>query len=715
MSALTDKDACSYACEKFKSVRSKFISELDGMLNMLDKCYVHYIRCFNPNGVQKSGIFDTPYVTDQVVQCGTVELVKVMHFGFPNRQPLQLIADNYQAILPHDFRSLSPRDFVSVIMSAFDVPKTEYAIGFTTLFLKADQIRLLEQIRGVGESPSLEILSKIRKQVVAKKFRRCGTTVKIVAWFPKYLKSIRRKNLFSLGAKLALTIAFILPKSRAWLGRARATINERDRIRRAQEEAKLAEEKARRLEEEKRLAEESKKKAPNFGKENSPLTNRNLMVAGGSLAQLPPVTAMMASNINLFSIPHLQEVIIYDGQRLEPITTNESESVNPPRKNRKSSLGTSVPSVLPSGLRNATVGAIAQHPFRKDVFATTEVEEMGAVTIWRAHKGVESRFRIHLGSSNSASPQSTVIQKICFIAPDSPNIPSVVYSTTSHLLAVLVECTVPDNSPSSAQYLIFVEVAIGSGSSRRNSGVTGGHDETPQFKVHKVEPIPASQFVAPAARVINFVKTSASGRVVAIGGKGILMFFVVGMDNGNIQIDLLAEQTYFPQIQTMNFLSFMSLYPRDGFAVSPEDYEEEQMIVSTACGNMLRFPVLLNQITCALDISGCGRLKECMATLSGKRLTCLVKRSDEAFYSITADGCIDQWVWADRRPYRDHESSIALVSENSKAMFSTATMLNREVVCLDAHVGKIVAFDPSDPDSLSPRLLYQFNSQGVLN
>jgi hypothetical protein len=104
-----------------------------------------------------------------------------------------------------------------------------------------------------------------------------------------------------------------------------------------------------------------------------------------------------------------------------------------------------------------------------------------------------------------------------------------------------------------------------------------------------------------------------------------------------------------------------------------------------------------------------------MMTLSGKRLTSLVKRSDEAFYSITADGCIDQWVWADRRPYRDHNSSIALVSETAKAMFSTATMLNREVVCLDAHVGKIVAFDPSDPDSLNPRLLYQFNSQGVLN
>ena len=712
MSNLCDKEACSYACEKFKSVRSKFMTELDAMLAMLDKCYVHYIRCFNPNTYQKSGHFDTPHVTDQVVQCGTVELVKVMHYGFPNRQPLQMIADNYQAILPHDFRALTPRDFVSVIMSAFDVPSSEFAVGFTTLFLKADQIRLLEQIRGVGETPSADILSKIRRQVVIRKFKRCANAVRIVLWFPKMLKDIRRKNLFMLGAKLACTLAFIIPKIKLQLQNVRGRIADRRRTEAA--EARRKEEERIKAEEEvakQRMAEAAKARS---GKEN--LTRLNIPEPGGlsvkgSLATLPPVTAMMASNISLFSIPQIQVLVIYDGQKLMPITTNEAEAVNP--KSRRSSLGTSQPSVLPTGLRSSLVGAIAQHPFRKDVFATSEMEEQGAVTIWRAHKGVESRFRIHLGGGSATAPQSTVIKKICFIAPDSPSTKSVVYSSTSHLLAVLVECFAVGSA--AAQYLIFVEVAIGSGSSRKNSSETTS-ENTPQFRVHKVEPIPAPVSVIPTnARSINFLRTSASGRVVAVGGKGILMFFVVGMDNGSIQVDLLAEQSYFPQIVTMNFLSFMSLYPRDGYSANPDDFEEEQMIVSTADGNMLRFPVLVNQVTCALDISGCGKLKECMTALSGKRLTSLVKRSDEAFYSITADGCIDQWVWVDRRPYRDQESSIALVSENSKAMFSTASMLNREVVCLDAHVGKIVAFDPSDPDSLNPRLLYQFNSSGVLN
>jgi hypothetical protein len=48
-------------------------------------------------------------------------------------------------------------------------------------------------------------------------------------------------------------------------------------------------------------------------------------------------------------------------------------------------------------------------------------------------------------------------------------------------------------------------------------------------------------------------------------------------------------------------------------------------------------------------------------------------------------------------------------------MFSTAALLGKEVICFDASAGKVVAFDPTDPDSLNPRLLYQFNSQGILN
>jgi hypothetical protein len=297
------------------------------------------------------------------------------------------------------------------------------------------------------------------------------------------------------------------------------------------------------------------------------------------------------------------------------------------------------------------------------------------------------------------------------------------FGPNSHLLAALVECRTP-SAQQASQFLIIVEVSIASTSSNSSSSLSYHRKDSSesssltqhQFKVHKVESIPPSQFVSNLNRKISFLKSSASGRIVAVGGKGLLMFFAVGVDSsGTIQVDMLAEQSYFPQIQSATFLSFISLYQVDPAAPrDPAEYVEEQLIVTSADGNMLRFPILVNEATCALDISGCGKVKECLVTLSGKRITSLVKRSDDAYFTITADGCIDQWVWVERRPFRDQESSIALVAENSKAMFSTAALLTREVVCFDASAGKVVAFDPTDPDSLNPRLLYQFNSQGVL-
>ena len=787
VASLADADACSYACEKFKSVRSKFITELESMLAMLDKCSVHYIRCFNPNSGQRARDFNSPYVENQVVQCGTVELVSVMHHGFPNRQPLSQIASNFQALLPHDFRSLAPRDFTSVIMNAFEIPPTEYAIGFTTLFLKADQIRLLEQLRGCGELPSAHILSTIRKQVAEKKLKRCFEAVKLVNYLPKLCRQIRRRKLFTHAAGLAVRLAFIIPRARSWLAVCRDRIRIRkereERIRLEQERIRLeeealirAEKEARRKAEEEeriRLAEEKRKREAveariraeetarlaqeaveddsvsglidlrgngaakvthttrtvpqlppqhhrGIGKENATRSQLNAVpfgtssklggtvsALGNSLSKLPPTTAQMVSNIALFAIPQMNVMVVYDGRKIMPISTSDTVET---KSSRRSSVGSALPNVLPAGLRNANVGAIDQHPHRKDVFATTESDEVGAVTIWRASKGVESRFRISLGSSSNGGPQTTIIQKICFIAPDRADCPSPVFNGSSHLLAVLVECT---TNAATAHYLIFVEVAIGS--SRKNSVAKPAADEPIQFKVHKVEPIPPSQYIAPQYRKVTFVKTSASGRIVAVGGKGLLIFFAVGIDNGNIQVDLLAEQSYFPQIQTTTFLSFISLFNRADGLIDPDEYQEEQLIVSSADGNMLRFPILINQTTCALDISGCGKVKECMATLSGKRLTSLVKKSDEAYYSITADGCIDQWIWVERRPFRDQDFSIALVAENSKAMFSTAALLGKEVICFDASAGKVVAFDPTDPDSLNPRLLYQFNSQGILN
>ena len=65
----------------FRSISKKYMADLETLLRTLSTCSLHYIRCFKPNEVQEPNIFNKSMVLDQIIQCGTIELVKIMHDG----------------------------------------------------------------------------------------------------------------------------------------------------------------------------------------------------------------------------------------------------------------------------------------------------------------------------------------------------------------------------------------------------------------------------------------------------------------------------------------------------------------------------------------------------------------------------------------------------------------------------------------------------------
>ena len=103
------------AGERLCSVSSKYLRNLDDLLATLKKCSVHYIRCFNPNQERKAGLFKPKYVLDQVIQCGTVELVNIMHHGYPHRCILKDLRSRFQKLLPPEFAHYSDRDFMHAV------------------------------------------------------------------------------------------------------------------------------------------------------------------------------------------------------------------------------------------------------------------------------------------------------------------------------------------------------------------------------------------------------------------------------------------------------------------------------------------------------------------------------------------------------------------------------------------------------------------------
>eukprot|EP00418_Pyrodinium_bahamense_P044652 CAMPEP_0179194966 /NCGR_PEP_ID=MMETSP0796-20121207/96911_1 /TAXON_ID=73915 /ORGANISM="Pyrodinium bahamense, Strain pbaha01" /LENGTH=1418 /DNA_ID=CAMNT_0020899311 /DNA_START=105 /DNA_END=4361 /DNA_ORIENTATION=+ len=206
--------------ERLHSVSRDYLTNLDNLLATLKTCSVHYIRCFNPNQNRSAGFFDPKYVLDQVIQCGTVELVKIMHHGFPHRCFLQDLRRRFTNLLPEDFNRYSDRDFVWAIMLAFEIDESQWTLGTKRLFLKAGQLRTLENLRDLGSTASTQIIWKIRMQFARKKVRAWSTVICLMAWWPAHVRKQRRLVLIT-GLRKAI---YILVRLHRWLGKVRGRL-----------------------------------------------------------------------------------------------------------------------------------------------------------------------------------------------------------------------------------------------------------------------------------------------------------------------------------------------------------------------------------------------------------------------------------------------------------------------------------------------------------
>jgi len=164
------------------SVSTRYLNNLNALLTTLKACTVHYIRCFNPNDQRQPGLFQNKYVLDQVIQCGTVELVKIMHDGFPNRCNLKDLRERFESMLPADFQRYNNSQFITGIMMAFRIPKRDWAVGVTQLFMKAGQLRILEGLRDSGSSAGSDVVRRIRLFLARTRLRGVLHVVHLCVW-----------------------------------------------------------------------------------------------------------------------------------------------------------------------------------------------------------------------------------------------------------------------------------------------------------------------------------------------------------------------------------------------------------------------------------------------------------------------------------------------------------------------------------------------------
>lgn len=212
----TSRLSAAYTGERLCSVSSTYLSNLNDLLATLKMCSVHYIRCFNPNQERKPGLFNRKYVLDQVIQCGTVELVRIMHYGYPHRCILRDLRARFEKLLPPEFAHYSDRNFMHAVMLAWDIDESQWTLGTTRLFLKAGQLRALEDLRDTGGQASQAVIRRIRKQFSLKKARAYAHAVEFSTYLYKVMKvGKREKNLANLRKAIRIMVQLNRWKNRA--------------------------------------------------------------------------------------------------------------------------------------------------------------------------------------------------------------------------------------------------------------------------------------------------------------------------------------------------------------------------------------------------------------------------------------------------------------------------------------------------------------------
>jgi len=154
--------------------------DLSRLFSTLQQGRPRFIRCFRPNVDQVCGKIDRNYLMQQLCQSGTMELLTVMHHGFPHRLPLAEVAQRFTRVLGVRETSLchSPRMLVEALLLAYNVPKSAWAVGVSQLFLKADQRAFLEELIQAASPPPLARLQSVVCSLRRRRLRVCMVAVR---------------------------------------------------------------------------------------------------------------------------------------------------------------------------------------------------------------------------------------------------------------------------------------------------------------------------------------------------------------------------------------------------------------------------------------------------------------------------------------------------------------------------------------------------------
>lgn len=159
------------------TVSDTFRYQLQALVDVLQSTNPWYVRCIKPNAKKHPDNYNEELVMDQLKYLGMLDIIRIRKEGYPIHLTFEDFIIRYHCLtrnkLPPDVKEACRK-----LIEAHNIPKTEWQIGRTKIFLRPHIYEPLEDARNrMITSKAILIQKTYRKYIARKKYLRTQNAI----------------------------------------------------------------------------------------------------------------------------------------------------------------------------------------------------------------------------------------------------------------------------------------------------------------------------------------------------------------------------------------------------------------------------------------------------------------------------------------------------------------------------------------------------------
>ncbi|CAL1545802.1 unnamed protein product [Lymnaea stagnalis] len=144
---LQGRQTISRTARSKPTVGDTFKHQLNALVDVLDLTNPWYVRCLKPNSGKRPNDYQEKEVLLQLRYSGMLDIIRIKREGFPVHVPIETFFSKYGILLDKNVIGDNSGTNVKMILNALRLPKTEWQVGKSKVFMRNSVFEPLEERR----------------------------------------------------------------------------------------------------------------------------------------------------------------------------------------------------------------------------------------------------------------------------------------------------------------------------------------------------------------------------------------------------------------------------------------------------------------------------------------------------------------------------------------------------------------------------------------